>query len=70
MCDISKIQTSDYNRKDSQTQRTNLWLPVGGGEGQYRGWGRGGTTTVPKTGYKDAVYHTGNIANNFFQKKL
>ena len=47
-----------------QMQRTNKWLPVGGGRG---GTGRAGDEEVQTTGYKisckDILSNMGNIAN-------
>ena len=39
MWKIKNTQTSEYNKKetDSQIQKTNQWLPVGRGERQHRG---------------------------------
>ena len=47
---------------DSQTQKTNLWLPKGKGEGRVRleAWEQQIQTTIYKINNKDLLYSTGN----------
>ena len=58
-----KNKTSEYKKKEADSQ---IKLVVNNGEEQRGGTGIGKwkvQTTGCKTGYKDALYNAGNIAN-------
>ena len=55
---------NEYNKTDSQIQRSNQWLLVGRRkwEGEKQGWGLK-VKTIYEISYRDILYSTGNIAN-------